>query len=361
MAETGPKSRENSALRREMAEVMRRVEEAEAARVYQLAFWPDDERAMPTQFLSCALFTSTALRGAKSRSRFAELASINGYRIRAKGRVLTQAHADVWQGIMYLARGKSQGDTIRFSARFLLRLIGRKDGGSNHRWLYESITDLAACVVELSDTDNRRVFFGPLVEHGAAAEKVGDSEYVIQVSRHLCKLFQDGSFATINWEQRKKLRGKAMALWLQHYFSHFTKPVHYSDLYKLSGSSSSLKEFRRGLGNALPVLAQAGIHAAEIGKDGIVRPCKSRPAPAGQGSLGFESPPKNPVVFEISAAARRKFAALAPDLSSDACLADFQYWLTDTERGIPGNPDRAFLGFAQKSWIPQQRKRSKQA
>jgi len=125
----------------------RQVEEAESkreeAKVYQLAFWADDKRAMPHDFIACALFAAIQDKDARYLAG-EEIASANGLRITFRGQRLTQVHADVWQGIMHLARGQTQGNRVRFRARQLLRLIGRQMGKAQRAHLMQWLSELTA-------------------------------------------------------------------------------------------------------------------------------------------------------------------------------------------------------------------------
>jgi hypothetical protein len=49
----------------------------ESSKVYQLAFWPDDKRAMPGDFIACALFSCRQGKDSEYVER-QTLASING-------------------------------------------------------------------------------------------------------------------------------------------------------------------------------------------------------------------------------------------------------------------------------------------
>lgn len=69
--------------------------EAEDNTVYQLAFWPDDKRAMPGEFIACALFSALQGKDAEYVER-QRLASVNGLTVIFTGKRLTQVHADVW-------------------------------------------------------------------------------------------------------------------------------------------------------------------------------------------------------------------------------------------------------------------------
>ncbi|HEX7480623.1 MAG TPA: plasmid replication initiator TrfA [Polyangiales bacterium] len=322
----------------------------EAAKVYQLAFWPDDKRAMPTEFIACALFAAIQEKDA-TYCNGVEIANANGFCIKYKGKRLTQVHGDVWQGIMHLARRTPEGTKLQFRSRAFLRLIGRHTGKSQRDQLHSWITDLVATNVEVFDTANQRLYFGSMLPEGARADVSGDdSAYVVQINRNLCKLFESG-FATVDWEQRRRLSGKWLALWLQHYFSKFRKPVTVSELHRLSGSGAELKEFRRKLKAALAEVATTGGYAAYIepGTD-TVRAMASE-AVAQKPPLAHPSQGALPLVElpAVSQAAKNQFRKLYPGRDAEVCLADFHAWLTKGGRRAQ-RPDAAFLGFAKK-WV----------
>ncbi len=246
------------------AAIQKAADAAERAKVYQLAFWPDDERAMPGDFIACALFC-VARRTEYVTSD--HLASINGLTVIFTGKRMNQVHADVWMGIMHLARERSQGDVVRFHLRELLALIGRHTHQSQRRQLVNAIRQLQATSVLIQDDEKRKRFGGSLLprhEEDDGAE--GDTSFAIDISRELARVLS-GRFWRIDWELRKQLQNKPLALWLQTYFTRFEKPVSVEQLHALSGSGASLKKFRQNLGYALADLHAAGGPLATINRE----------------------------------------------------------------------------------------------
>jgi hypothetical protein len=350
-----------------LAATLQRIEQTEAqreeARIYQFAFWPDDKRAMPTDFIACALFASIQEKDATYFDGV-EIANANGFRITFKGKRLTQVHADVWQGIMHLARRAPQGTKLRFRARAFLRLIGRHTGKSQRDQLHRWITDLVATNVEITDTGKKRRYFGSMLPEGARDEShPTDAAYVVEINRHLCKLFQAG-FATVNWEQRQKLGGKWLALWLHHYFSRFTKPVTVTELHRLSGSSArSLRHFREKLKGALAELHHVGLLSGsridgktdtvfvslpekELPPSSSIEPAARKPSPA------RTLDPLGPR-YEVSSAVKSRYRQLYGRDDVGACLDAWHAWLTRSGKTAE-RPDGAFLGFAKK-WVASSR------
>lgn len=326
----------------------------EAAKVYQLALWPDTKRAMPTEFVRSALFAAIQGKDATYLER-AEIANANDLSIFYTGHRLTQVHADVWEGIMHLARGVPESAVVKFRAREFLRLIGRHTGKRQRDELRLWWAHLTATCVEVHDKKNGRRYFGSLLPRGAEKDEGDDTVYVVEINRDLARLFERG-FSTVDWEQRKRLLKKPLCLWLQHHFSSFAKPISVQTLHALTGSNAQhLRQFRAKLKLALAELQDVGVLVDwRLDHDTlhVTLPSKwsFRPSPKG--------PPARPTVAtstqrplsgvlqnSVSSAALDGFRRLYPEQDIEQCLND---WL-----GWPGSrkaakPDAAFLGFARK-------------
>jgi hypothetical protein len=282
------KQREIEAEERERKAALARAlaeEEAEAAKVYQLAFWPDDERALPGDFIACALFS------ASKRTQYVDgqsLASVNGLTVIFTGKRLTQVHADVWMGIMHLARERYEGDVVRFRERTLLELIGRYTHLRQRDQLKKWIRQLQATSVLIQDDAKCKRFGGSLLPWHEEDDGDGHTIFAVDISRDLARILS-GNFWKVNWELRKRLQRKPLALWLQTYFCRFGKPVTVAQLHALSGSTAQLKMFRHHLARALDDLHYVGGHSAVIDRetDTVVayggRLASPRPRPANDG------------------------------------------------------------------------------
>lgn len=318
-----------------------------SAKIYQLAFWPDDKRAMPADFIACALFAGIQEKHATYVDG-EEIANANGLRIIFKGNRLTQVHADVWQGIVHLARQLPEGSKVRFRARPFLRLIGRHDGKKQRDDLKSWFTDLTATSVEIADTKNKRRFWGSLLPNGASQEDDDDTSYVVEINRELAKLFAN-NLGAVNWNVRRKLFKKPLAQWWHFYASKFDKPVSVAELHRLSGSSAPLKEFRRKLALAMHVVEQAGGPSAYINPDTDTaeqRTVKASLTPASETNVSQQS---LPIALgpQVSDKAIEQFHSLYPAHQARDCLTDFHTWLR-TNNLSADRPDKAFLGFAKK-------------
>lgn len=318
----------------------------EQATVYQLAFWPDHQRAMPTDFLACALFAGVHLKNANS-VRGEELACINGYRVTFTGKMLTQVHADIVMGALQLMRGLPEGSPVMIRTRAFLRSIGRHTGKSDRDSFRQLVDDVIATAVRITTPDGKLSYSGSILTRSKDAMDGKDNAFLLEVNRDLARLFL-GGFGTVDWQQRRALMKKPLALWLQLYVSKFSKPVRVAELHRLSRSAAPLRSFRRQLKLALLELERVGVGVWFVDADDVMRSRvevrSALVAPAQVATLPGIEPE---VHVAISEQAKRRFRSLYPGQDPERCLADWHAW--------PGSrraekPDAAWLGFA-KRWV----------
>ena len=239
-----------------IADVKAKKAEREANAVYQFPIWRDPERGFPNELIRSALFGAIQ---AKDRTYLdnVEIRCQDGHRIVFTGQRLDQTHADVFEGVMHMARGIAEGNSIRFSAHSLLKLIGRSTGKSDHQWLFRTFQQLTATSVAIFDKSGEKVFWGSLLPSGAGDVKQGG--YSIDMPRHLIKLFDRG-FTVLDFESRKLLRRKPLCQWLHAYYSSHAKPypVFVETLRDMSGSKATVKRFKANLKVALDALKDLG-------------------------------------------------------------------------------------------------------
>jgi hypothetical protein len=247
-------------LSKTLAKLQRAVTQREAAKMYQLPLWPEPERGFPNEIIRSALFPAVRVRG-KLFLDSVPIASTKGYAITYTGAPLTQADGDVYEGVMHLARGATEGNRVVFSRHSLLKLIGRKTSGTDHNRLIKSLKCLSASAVTIERTGEdgkRRLYWGSLIPSGAFDEATG--LFSVEVNRDLVKLFERG-FTRIEWDERYKLAGKPLARWLHGYYASHTKPFALSVAFlaELSGSeTATLYKFRQNLKAALAELVRVG-------------------------------------------------------------------------------------------------------
>ena len=226
------------------------------AKVVQLPLWPETKRGVPNSVLRGALFA--AIQG-KGRVAMKEelLAAQQGMEIRFTGWQLDQSDLDVWEQTLHLARQHPLGSRCDFTARGFLKALGRQTSGQHHEWLKSVFRRLAGAVVEI--THGHRTYFGTLIEGGVRDECTG--RYVLKINPELADLYTAGRWTATDWERRKRLRGKPLALWLQGFYASHADPYPLSLEYlrKLSGSREKrLRNFKQCLIRALRELETTG-------------------------------------------------------------------------------------------------------
>ena len=127
----------------------------------------------------------------------------------------------MWEQALHLARTQALGTKCYFTAHGFLKALGWVTGKQNHVWLGESLARLGATWVEISDS--RRTYFGSLIEGGARDEDTG--RYVLKINPKLAKFYGRTKWTQIDWEQRQRLRGKPLALWLHGFYVRRALPV----------------------------------------------------------------------------------------------------------------------------------------
>ena len=229
----------------------------ESAKVYQFPLWGDPQRGVPNEFARSALFAARKGTGKEYLERV-PIFSQQGFTVTYSGPRLTQDHLDVFEGIMHLARDMPEGDVVYFTARGLLKLIGRKTSGRDHERLLRTLEQLTTTAVSIK-RDDGALYWGSLLPEGAAKSENG--QYAVVVNRQFIKLFQRG-FTVIEWEQRKALTRKPLAqalhVWLCSHDNPYPVSVQY--LHDITGSQTKeLWKFRQSLKVALNALKAIGV------------------------------------------------------------------------------------------------------
>lgn len=219
------------------------------AKVYQLPTWPDSTRGTPNPVLRGALFAALQGKECKYLERHV-IACQKGFQIRFSGKQLNQSDLDVWEQALHLARLHPLGTRCEFTANGFLKALGRCTGKSQHEQLAESFARLMSCGVELTDSLEEKTYGGSLLEF-YRDNKTG--KYRIVFNEKILA-FYDGGWTAIDWQGRKLLRNKPLALWLHGYLATHAKPypVKIETIRTLSGSRNKcLKSFKQKLVQAL--------------------------------------------------------------------------------------------------------------
>ncbi len=220
-----------------------------------LPLWPNEVRAVPNAVLRCALFTVSKKR--TTLDTLTAIESIEGVEIRCKNDRLNQVDLDLWEMLLHLQRLQPLQGKIEFTANFMLKSLGRSTGGGDHEELNNGLARLIGSVVEIKWRKDRTVFAGTLVSSFFRDEDT--DRYVVRFNQDMAMLYGAGH-TYIDWSQRKALGQNNLAKWLHGFYTSHAKPFSYKTgtLQKLSGSTATLKEFRRLVKNALTKLVAIG-------------------------------------------------------------------------------------------------------
>ena len=244
------------------------VVKPEPVKQLMLPLWPEQVRGVPNAVLRGALFTVS-----QERAMFKELtpvAAVDGIEISIKNDRLNQHDLDLFEMLLHAQRERPLGAPVHFTAHSLLRELGRGTSGKHHKELQNDMARLMGSVVKIHWTAERKTFMGSLVERAYIDEAT--DHWVIEFSQDLMKLYSQGH-TWIDWEERKALGRNNLAKWAHGFYTSHAKPFAYNvdTLWKLTGSTSQRKEFRRMLQAALTALVEIGaINSFEIDADDLV-------------------------------------------------------------------------------------------
>ena len=258
------------------------------AQVIQLPLWPEPKRGAPNAVLRGALFAAVH-KDRQYMHRQELITAQDGITIRYTGEQLDQADLDVWEQTLHLARTQALGTECYFTAHGFLKALGRSTGKRDHEWLKSVFSRLSATDVQISHKG--RTYFGSLIERGIRDEDTG--RYVVEINPELAKFYGRSQWTQIDWEQRQRLRGKPLALWLHGFYASHAAPypLTVAYLHKLSGSrTKQVWKFKQNLTQALEELAAVGaIRSFEI-RDELVH-VRTVPSKSQQKHLAARRPP----------------------------------------------------------------------
>lgn len=221
----------------------------------QLPMWGERVRGVPNSVLRSALFTATK-RGKRQYFEGVQIASVDGIKVLFTGPRLDQADLDVWEQCLHIARTSALGARISFTAHGFLKAIGRNTSGANHEWLKGAFRRLSTSLVELAD--GKRSYWGTLISHGERNEETGYFE--LELNPKIASLYNDDGWTGQDWEQRQRLQGRPLALWLHGFYSTHSYPFDYKieTLHKLCGSETKDPyKFKQNFAEAIKDLSEA--------------------------------------------------------------------------------------------------------
>lgn len=232
--------------------------ERESAKIYQFPLWGEVQRGIPNDFARSALFTARKGTG-KEYIEDQLLFAQQGIELRYNGPRLTQDHLDVFEAIMHLAREMPEGNTVKFTAHGLLKLLNRATGKANYDRLLRTLKALTATAVVIKSPAG--TYCGSLLPEWGDRDNKG--RFSVKLNRALCKYFA-GGFTVIEWQQRKSLARRPLAQALHVWLCSHDRPhaVTVQYLHDITGSNTKqLWKFRQSLKAALAELVNVGVLA----------------------------------------------------------------------------------------------------
>jgi len=222
-----------------------------------LPLWAPSNRGTPNAFLRGALFSAT--QGKDRRLYQRELiATLDGFEIRYTGIQLNQADLDLWETLLHLSRTNPLGEEAKFSGYGILQELGKNKSKRDYDSLKDSLARLGSAYVEVTQK-GKKTFFGGLCSiSGEIDEETGDYRFKLNGGLHC--LFNSG-WSQIDYEQRKLLQKKPLALWLHGFYSSHASPypIKIETIHRLCGSETKeIKHFKSSLKKAHEDLVSIG-------------------------------------------------------------------------------------------------------
>ncbi len=221
---------------------------------------PTSTRAVVNDIASSALFA--AIQG-KDRAILNDepIAATGDTHIFFSGEQLNQDDHDVFMLLVFLASTQPAGQYITVSAHSLLKALGRDTGGKQHQQIDAEIKRLTKATVEIKN--KRYTYIGHLIHDAVKHEE--SKHWIYALNEKLVTLYGASRYTLIDWEQRKRLKGKDLARWLQLEIARHALPfpVKVETLRERCGSTvKKLFHFRAMLKTTLETLKAEGHIAA---------------------------------------------------------------------------------------------------
>ena len=257
----------------------------------QLEFFPlhDQFHRVSANALSrSSLFTINA-RPAKDQPREiftkrTQIFTLKGCSIYFSGELLDQYDLDVFMAIILCYGNKYKyNETIRTNPLQLLKHAGWNSSKKDYVRLMETLNRMVEANIEVEyvRTEYKRDAKGnkldlPPIEHKVKVKghlistyklsEIGEfgnghkRELEIKIDSEIIKMFEPGTYSSLNWEKHLDL--SQMAKFLNHFYATHSKPFPYGvEIFKkLTGSrSKSMSSFKQALNKALQEMVDAGI------------------------------------------------------------------------------------------------------
>jgi hypothetical protein len=231
---------------------------------------PDDRRAAPNDIIRSGLF-GVVKRGPRTFLRNQELPATSGWKLYYTGERLDQTDLDIWLEVMHRSRLTVPGSEVRFTLRSILYALGKKDSGTEYKFLKKRLEGMSLGGFSLESEDGKKVrVTGHLFTFFEIDKNTGEG--VIETNKRLRALYDGVTF--LNFHDRIALTSQ-LSKWLHALVSSHAQwmPTKVETLLKQSGSScAETRWFRAKLRTALKDLQERHlIQSWEIDERDLVR------------------------------------------------------------------------------------------
>lgn len=219
----------------------------------QMAFWPEDVSAMPTELTRTALFRLIR-RGRRRLMDDEKLDSRIDVEVLFSGEELDQADADLWLACLRLGRGVPVGQRIYTIRAAMLKEIKRTDTGSNRAWLTASLDRLKKASLKCTmRRDGKTTVISTRMLDWGLIEETG--QMFVRLDPGGFNLFEN--LAYFDWKKRLALKldaTKALQIYACGHQKGKPHSVRLSDLAAWAGYRGRTRQFRREC--VIPALAE---------------------------------------------------------------------------------------------------------
>lgn len=259
-----PKLTPDDFLRKKTEEALLR-KKGDSMNVLQAVFplWDDDRRGVPNPFIRGGLFT-TRRSVDREAMKAQRIVSLSNYAINYSGEELRQDDLSLWVCLLTRSRGMQVGDPIFFTAYSLIKDLGWRMHSESYERLRGSIERMKLTSMSILTNNSKSGYTGSLIRDFAfdAIDDNGNFKWMVRLEPAITSLFHVDSTTLLEWDQRRKIGGRAtITLWLHAFYSSHRDPIPYSvsKIHELCRSEEKkMANFRIRLRQALERLVEIG-------------------------------------------------------------------------------------------------------
>ena len=215
----------------------------------------ENKRAIPNAFLRGGLF-GLVRKGRRALVKDMPIFTMSQYEIKFSGEQMDQNDLELWDTLIYLAKHRKVDGELSLTLYDLCKEINLTDAKSNYERLITRAKRLSFGKVSIKA--NKKEYYGSLLDDVYIDNNTG--KLVIRYNKRLTPLFSDNNdYTFIDNSIRQQLGDNQLSKWLFCFYATHKDPIPFNIefLYKLSGSSNTVKDFKYKLKLGLEEIKQA--------------------------------------------------------------------------------------------------------